>query len=56
MLDITKAEKELDWRPVWSADTAVRKTVEWYRRFYAGEEMTDFTLLQINDYQERAES
>lgn len=56
MLDITKAEKELDWRPVWSADTAVRKTVEWYRRFYAGKEMTDFTLLQINDYQERAES
>ncbi|TCU19933.1 dTDP-glucose 4,6-dehydratase [Rhizobium laguerreae] len=29
-IDATKIERELDWRPVETFDTGIRKTVEWY--------------------------
>jgi CDP-glucose 4,6-dehydratase len=32
-LDISKAESELKWHPVFSATEAVRMTVEWYKKF-----------------------
>lgn len=53
MLNVEKAAKELDWRPTWAAETAIKETVEWYRRFYAGEEMTAFTLKQIEDFERK---
>ncbi len=30
-LDCRKAEQRLGWRPVWDADTTLRRTVDWYR-------------------------
>lgn len=33
-LDCSKAREKLHWRPVWDTETAVRKTVQWYRAFY----------------------
>ena len=33
-LDSTKAREELDWAPVWDAQTAVRRTASWYREYY----------------------
>ncbi len=33
-LDISKATKELDWKPVWNTLTAIEKTIEWYKNFY----------------------
>lgn len=33
-LDISKALSHLKWQPVWNADTAVRKTGEWYNKYY----------------------
>ena len=47
MLNVEKAARELDWHPTWTAEKAIKETVDWYRRFYAGEEMTDFTSQQI---------
>ena len=47
MLNIEKAARELDWHPTWTAEKAIKETVDWYRRFYAGEEMSNFTLKQI---------
>lgn len=47
MLNVEKAARELNWRPTWSAEKAVKETVDWYRRFYAGEDMNSFTLKQI---------
>ncbi len=32
-LDINKAEKDLGWRPAFSAAEAIRLTVNWYKRF-----------------------
>ena len=54
MLSIRKAARILGWRPVLTAEEAIENTVEWYRRFYAGEEMTDFTLRQIDAYMKRS--
>lgn len=53
MLSIKKAERILNWRPVLTVDEAIKNTVEWYRRFYDGGRMTEFTVQQIKNYQER---
>ena len=53
MLNVEKAARELDWRPTWTAETAIKETVEWYRRFYAGEDMVAFTLKQIEDFERK---
>ena len=54
MLSIRKAARTLGWKPSLTAEEAIEKTVEWYRRFYDGEDMTAFTLQQIDDYQRKA--
>lgn len=46
-LDITKARERLGWIPTYTAEQAVSATVEWYKRFYAGEDMVSFTAEQI---------
>ena len=33
-LDCTKAENVLHWHGVWDSETAVGRTVRWYREFY----------------------
>lgn len=51
MLNADKAKEVLGWMPKYSADEAIQKTVEWYKRFYNGENMIEFSLKQIEDYQ-----
>ena len=57
MLNVEKAKEVLNWTPVYSADEAIKETIEWYKRFYQGEKrfdgMFDFTLNQIQTYQEK---
>jgi len=53
MLNIEKAHDVLGWKPVYNADEAIKTTVNWYKSFYNGEKMFDFTLNQIKDYQNR---
>lgn len=53
MLDINKAKNVLDWTPTYDIEEAISETVEWYRRFYSGVEMLDFSLAQIDKYQKR---
>lgn len=33
-LDCTKAHNELNWFPVWNTQTAIERTIGWYRTFY----------------------
>lgn len=54
MLSIKKSKQVLNWEPVLSADEAIKNTVLWYKKFYSGENMQDFTLEQINNFQEKA--
>lgn len=34
MLDSTKAQKLLEWIPVWNFQTTVQQTIQWYQEFY----------------------
>lgn len=47
-LTSAKAESRLHWVPLWNLETALARTVEWYKAFYAGENMQDFTRRQID--------
>ena len=33
-LDSSKAREQLSWAPVWDAETAIRRTADWYREYY----------------------
>ena len=50
LLDAGKAKKELGWRPKWSLDQALERTVAWHRADQAGLEMRQVCLGQIKDY------
>jgi CDP-glucose 4,6-dehydratase len=39
MLDSAKARSELGWTPVWHIETAVSRTISWYRAFYERQEL-----------------
>lgn len=54
MLNIEKAEKVLGWKPTYSADKAIEKSVEWYKNFYENKEqdMFELTINQISEYEE----
>lgn len=53
MLNIEKAKKVLGWSPVYSANQAVEKTVEWYKHAYnKNTDMYEFTMKQIESYEE----
>jgi CDP-glucose 4,6-dehydratase len=49
-LDISKARQQLQWTPKLDAKQAIQWTIEWYRQ--PVEEQLDFTLQQINRYQQ----
>jgi CDP-glucose 4,6-dehydratase len=46
MLDITKAQNELNWQPKLNSKKAIEWTVDWYKQ----EDSFDFTLKQIENY------
>lgn len=47
-LDNTMAINHLDWKPKWNTQTAIEKTMEWYKVFYEKNEI--LTHQQINEY------
>ena len=49
-LNITKAKEKLGWTPKWDLDTALQKTVSWYKSYYNGENMLEMSLKQIEEY------
>lgn len=51
-LDCTKANTQLQWKPVWDTETAIRKTIEWYRLFYEKHELS--TAADLQSYVQRA--
>ena len=52
MLNIEKAEKVLGWIPTYTANEAVKETVEWYKNFYSKNcNMFEFTMKQIESYE-----
>lgn len=51
-LDISKAEKQLNWKPCLTIDEAVRQTVDWYKH-YKTENMFDYCCKQIDEYEKQ---
>ena len=54
-LDSAKAREQLGWAPVWDAETAVRRTAEWYREYYrAAAAAREMVELQLRTYESDA--
>lgn len=53
-LDCSKAERLLNWRPVWSADSTFHHTSRWYREFY--DQGTLLSRLDLREYVDEARS
>jgi CDP-glucose 4,6-dehydratase len=50
-LDITKADKELNWQPKLNAREALYFTLQWYKTYYKNPvDIIDLTLQQIDNY------
>jgi CDP-glucose 4,6-dehydratase len=45
-LDISKAQCELGWQPLWNLDKAVSKTIGWYKSYYEDREVKTAEDLQ----------
>ncbi len=52
-LDCSKINKVFGWRPRWHLDTAVAKTVDWYKAWNAGEAMESKILQHVAEYLEK---
>jgi len=50
-LDISKANNELNWTPVYQIQEALEKTTYWYKEFYSSNEnMQSYSINQISEY------
>lgn len=50
-LDSAKARHLLAWKPCWSLPQALDQTVRWHQAWQAGTDMQQYTLSQIEDFQ-----
>ncbi|MGO8806152.1 MAG: CDP-glucose 4,6-dehydratase [Candidatus Bathyarchaeia archaeon] len=48
-LDISKAQMQLGWKPVYGIAETVSRTVIWYKQFYAGASKNDLLALSIRE-------
>jgi len=51
-LNSSKIKQSLAWRPVWDVDTAIAKTVEWYKTFYMNGNVLGVMDKQISEFLE----
>ena len=50
-IDISKAKRDLNWKPCLDFDKTVKKTVEWYKAFLNNQsDINKITEMQINEY------
>ena len=55
MLSTARARTILHWQPAWNFETAVARTVEWYRGVHGEAASADrLTLQQIDEYEAAA--
>ena len=55
-LDCSKAYSLLRWHSIYNVEEAIKRTVEWYKRYYDGikdKELYDFTVSQIIEYAQK---
>lgn len=49
-LNISKATKRLNWKPIWNCETSIEKTLNWYKGFYLKKNVDDLIMNDFNDY------
>lgn len=49
-LDCTKANNILGWMPLFSISEGIKMTADWYKAYYNGENMYEFTISQIGSF------
>jgi len=47
-LDNSKAISKLNWKPLWNTETAIEKTIEWYKEYYINRNI--ITYKQIENF------
>ena len=52
-LDISKAIKNLNWKPILNAQTAVELTINWYKKYYSNIPATELMELDIEYYKSK---
>jgi CDP-glucose 4,6-dehydratase len=50
-LDSTKAQVHLDWHPKWNLNQTLNSIVSWHKAHQCGDNMQEFSLEQISDFQ-----
>jgi CDP-glucose 4,6-dehydratase len=53
-LDATKAFEKLDWKSIYGIEETIRRTIAWYREFYAmtrPEQLYSLSIKELDDYQ-----
>lgn len=48
-LDCSKLKNTFNWKPKWTVEEAVKRTVEWYQGYYDHEDIKDITNKQIGE-------
>jgi CDP-glucose 4,6-dehydratase len=51
-LDCSKAKTQLNWKPIWKLERAIDETVKWYKAWDSEVEMHQYSLKQIEKYQQ----
>ena len=55
-LDSSKIFNLMKWKPTYSYDDSIGKTVDWYLRYHENKKtIQNFTILQIEDYVKQAQ-
>ncbi len=52
-LDISKAINQLNWKPVFNAQTAIERTINWYKKYYNSINAVDLMKSDIEYYQKK---
>ena len=52
-LDISKALNDLNWKPVFNAQTAVERTISWYKSYYNGIDAIELMQADIEYYKSK---
>ena len=52
-LDISKAIKDLNWKPILNAQNAVELTINWYKKYYSNISATELMELDIKYYKSK---
>ena len=49
-LDIQKSHKYLNWYPLWNFEFTIKKTIMWYKNFYAGKNPMSLCKEDLKSY------